>query len=81
MFGEPGIYYDEKFVAIFADGDFFVKVSPGWDGGGFDQAPPYPGASLYWLLPHEVWTNSAKLRTILESTANSLPAPKKKNKK
>lgn len=78
MFGEVGVYFDEKFVAIFADDDFFVKVTEGWDGGGFDQAPPYPGASLYWLLPSEVWNDREKLEDILDRTAAALPAPKKK---
>jgi hypothetical protein len=78
MFGEVGVYYDEKFVAIFADDDFFVKVTQGWDGGGLDQAPPYPGASLYWLLPRDFWTDGGKLHPILESTAQALPVAKKK---
>ena len=62
MFGEYGVYCDEKFVALICA----------------DLAPPYPGAKNHYAVPAALLEDSEQLREVIAGTAELLPLPKKK---
>ncbi len=80
MFGEWGVYCDDKFVAIIGDDQLFVKPSAadGAYAGDCQSVPPYPGANEYWLVPKTKWQDSEWLGSFIQDTAAALPLPKKK---
>lgn len=82
MFGEYAIYCDNKVVALVCDDQLFVK--PTEAGRAFIEnvveAPPYPGAKLYFLIEDRC-ENRAWLSELIKITAKELPAPKPKTKK
>src|SRR5215218_3576135 len=53
MFGEYGLYCDEKFVALICDDTLFVKPTTISDQffTDADLAPPYPGAKNHYAVP------------------------------
>ena len=80
MFGEYALYCDEKVVALICDNQLFVKPSPA-DAAFKDrcsEAPPYPGAKNYWLVPEDLWEDREWLADVIRQTADALPAPKPK---
>jgi len=82
MFGEYGIYCDEKMVALVSDDQLFIK--PTAAGRNFlhevEEAPPYPGAKNWFLIPEDDWDNSPWLTELVRITAPEVPMPKKKKK-
>jgi DNA transformation protein len=80
MFGEYGIYCDEKVVALVCDDQLYVK--PTSTSHPFEAdcqlAPPYPGAKMYLRVSSEKWDDSHWLSDFIRQTANSLPPPKPK---
>lgn len=83
MFGEYGIYCDEKMVALVADDQLFVKPTlPGKDYlGEVEEAPPYPGAKNWFLISESDWEDEMWLTELIRITAPELSIPKKKAKK
>ena len=83
MFGEYAIYCNEKVVALVCDDQLYVK--PTIAGGAMievlEEAPPYPGAKLYYLISADLWENRDFLSQLITTTANELPLPKIKKKK
>lgn len=79
MFGEYGIYCDEKFVAVICDDEFYVK--PTEAGRAFigkpDETPPYPGAKKWFRIPGERWDDSEWMGELVALTARTLPQVKK----
>lgn len=79
MFGEYGIYCDNKIVALVCDDMLFVK--PTQAGRQFIQDPiegyPYPGAKAYFLISADHWEDSEWLATLFRVSARELPLPKK----
>jgi len=45
-----------------------------------EEAPPYPGAKLYFLISGEYWENPDWLSRLIATTASELPLPKPKKK-
>lgn len=83
MFGEYGIYCGTKMIALIADDQLFIKPT---DAGRayldeIEEAPPYPGAKPYLLIPEERWEDYAWLTELARITAAALPLPKPKPKK
>jgi TfoX/Sxy family transcriptional regulator of competence genes len=80
MFGEYALYCDEKVVALIADDEFFLKITPASSAhfGSKDEAPPYPGAKAHYRVPESHWE---KLTPLVNAVASELPAPKPKKKK
>lgn len=77
MFGEFGIYCDEKVVGFICDDTLFLKPS-GADPRLFertDLAPPYPGAKDYHRVPGEALEDRDWLGEVVQATADALPAP------
>ena len=83
MFGEYGLYCDEKFVALICDDTLFIK--PTAISNRFftnaDLAPPYPGAKDHYAVPATLLEESERLREVIAGTAELLPLPKKKMRK
>jgi TfoX/Sxy family transcriptional regulator of competence genes len=80
MFGEYGLYCDEKFVALICDDTLFVK--PTAISNQFftdaDLAPPYPRAKDHYVVPAVLLEESERLRAVIAGTAELLPLPKTK---
>jgi TfoX/Sxy family transcriptional regulator of competence genes len=80
MFGEYGLYCDEKVVGFICDDLLFIKPSAG-DADFAPEtiaAPCYPGSKDYWLLNGSQVDNTQWLQAFVQSTADALPAPKPK---
>ncbi|MHB8635030.1 MAG: TfoX/Sxy family protein [Fimbriimonadaceae bacterium] len=83
MFGEYGLYLDEKLVGLICDDRLFIKKTPFGDaklGDGYD-APPYPGAKASLLIPEDKVANALWLSDFVRHSAAALPAPKPKRVK
>jgi TfoX/Sxy family transcriptional regulator of competence genes len=83
MFGEYGLYYDEKFVALICDDTLFVKPTTISDQffTDADLAPPYPGAKDHYAAPAALLEDGDRLQEVIARTAELLPLPKKKTAK
>jgi TfoX/Sxy family transcriptional regulator of competence genes len=82
MFGEYGLYCDEKIVALICDDTLFVK--PTAISGEFLSddwlAPPYPGAKDSYAVPLDRLEDRDWLQDVIERTAAELPVPNRKKK-
>jgi TfoX/Sxy family transcriptional regulator of competence genes len=80
MFGEYGIYCDEKMVALVCNDQLFVKPTPGGREflGEVEEAPPYPGAKDWFLIPEDDWDDSLRLSELIRITTAEAPATQKK---
>lgn len=80
MFGEYGIYCDEKVVGLICDDALFIKPSDAATElfTRTEPAPPYPGAKLYHRVPGEALEDREWLMEAVQATADALPAPKPK---
>ncbi|MEO6200883.1 MAG: TfoX/Sxy family protein [Cryobacterium sp.] len=77
MFGEFGIYCDEKIVGLICDDALFLKPSSA-DPALFTRtapAPPYEGAKEYHRVPGDALEDRAWLGRAVQATADALPAP------
>lgn len=83
MFGEYGVYCDEKMVALVCDDQLFIK--PTQAGRDFlrevEEAPPYPGAKNWFLLPEDDWDDALRLTELIRVTLPEVPLPQKKPRK
>lgn len=79
MFGEYGLYCDEKVVAFICDDTLFVKILPENEqlATGVPKAPAYPGSKDYYAVPDDKLTNDEWLREFIQTTALAVPAKKK----
>lgn len=80
MFGEYGLYCDEKIVGLICDDTFFLKPSPASASLGIHlvPAPPYPGAKEYFVIGTAIIDDDEQFRRLIQATADTLPAPKPK---
>jgi DNA transformation protein len=78
MFGEYGIYCDGKIIALVCDDQLFVKPTNAGKAFIKDivEAPPYPGAKPYLLIPGDKWDDHDWLTTLFTITATGLPNAK-----
>ena len=83
MFGEYGVYCDEKFVALICDDTLFVKPTAISDQSftDADLAPPYRGAKDHYAVSAALLEDRERLREMIARTAELLPVPKKKTAK
>ncbi|MBT9395348.1 TfoX/Sxy family protein [Hymenobacter sp. NST-14] len=83
MFGEYGLYWDDKLFALVCDNKLFVKPTAAgraYLAPALVEAPPYPGAKPS-LLIEEGLDDRAWLQQLVRLTVAALPPPKlKKNK-
>ena len=79
MFGEFGVYCDDKFVALICDDSLYVKHTDG--GLAFIKkptyGPPYPGAKEHFLIQDEL-EDPDWLGQLIRITYEQLPVPKPK---
>lgn len=82
MFGEYGLYFESKMVALVCDGHLYIKPSASGRQliGTPTEAPPYPGAKPWFRISGEHWDDGAWLSQLVRITAAELPLPKKKQK-
>ena len=82
MFGEYALYCDGKVVALVCDNQLFVKPTPGGRAhiGDPVEAPPYPGAKMYFLIEDD-FEDREWIAALIRLTARGLPPPKPKAKK
>jgi TfoX/Sxy family transcriptional regulator of competence genes len=77
MFGEFALYCDGKVVALICDNQFFLKPTAAGRAllQRVKEAPPYPGAKLYYLLDADL-EDAEQMARIVRATAAELPPPK-----
>lgn len=82
MFGEYGIYCDDKFVGVICDNTLFLKpTTPGEEfAAGLDKGSPYPGAKEHLIVPVERFSDTEWMHELLDLTWAALPFPKPKKK-
>jgi TfoX/Sxy family transcriptional regulator of competence genes len=79
MFGEFGVWCDEKTVALVCDNQLYVKPTDAGRRfiGRPVEAPPYPGARSYFLVDSGL-DDRDWLSELVRLTAAELPAPRPK---
>lgn len=77
MFGEYGIYCDEKIVGLICDDALFIKPSDAASGlfERTELAPPYPGAKPYRMVSGDALEDRDWLARAIQATADALPTP------
>jgi len=77
MFGEYGIYLDDKFIAMACDNSLFLKPTAAVArlAPGLPQRPPYPGAKDHPVVD-ELLDEGDRLRALLLASLAELPARK-----
>ncbi len=83
MFGEYGMYFDDKVVGFICDDTLFIKpseVDPAVLTGTV-MAPAYPGSKLYHSVPGDLLEDADWLQKAIRATADALPPPKPKKPK
>ena len=79
MFGEYGLYFDNKLFGLVCDNKLFIKPTP--SGRAFInevvEASPYSGAKPSFLIEEKL-DDKQWLRKLIEITVNELPEPKLK---
>ncbi|MBO9674640.1 MAG: TfoX/Sxy family protein [Sphingobacteriaceae bacterium] len=82
MFGEYGLYFDQKLFALVCDNKLFLK--PTLSGRAYItdvvEAPPYPGAKNQFLIEEQL-EDRDWLKKLVSITVAELPEPKPKKKK
>ena len=82
MFGEYGLYFENKMFALVCDNKLFIK--PTLSGKEYInnviEEAPYPEAKPCFLIEEKV-EDSIWLRKLVEITVKELPEPKPKKKK
>jgi TfoX/Sxy family transcriptional regulator of competence genes len=78
MFGEYGIYVNEKIIGLICDDQFFLKIT---EAGRqrlheITEAQAYPGSKPFFLI--EDLEDRDYLSELISATYNELPEPKPK---
>jgi TfoX/Sxy family transcriptional regulator of competence genes len=83
MFGEYALYCNGKVIAFICNDALFIK--PTKEAKAFypdaEDAPPYPGAKMYTLIPEDKWDDMEFMGRLAVITYNFLPVPKLKKSK
>jgi len=82
MFGEYALYSDGKVVALVCDDKLFLKPTKAVKSfiDNVIEAPPYPGAKLYFLIEDKI-EDREWISNLIRLTAKELPEPKPKSLK
>ena len=81
MFGEYGLYCDEKLVGLVCDNQLFVKITPAGKalvGERYAEGEPYPGAKPSLVVSADDLENEGRLSELIRVTAAGLLPPKRK---
>jgi len=81
MFGEYALYCGSKVVALICNNQLFVKPTESGRAyiGNPVEAPPYPGAKLYFLI-EDAFEDQEWISGLIKITAQQLPPPKPKRR-
>jgi TfoX/Sxy family transcriptional regulator of competence genes len=81
MFGEYGIYCDDRIVALLCDNQLYVKPTAGGRAfvGDPVERPPYPGAKPHFQVTEQL-DDRDWLVELVRITIQELPAPKPKKR-
>lgn len=85
MFGEYGVYLDEKIVGLICDNQLFLKKTEAGQVmiedhlGTVEEGLPYPGAKPQFLI--DSLDDREWLAELLRASYQELPMPKPKKKK
>ena len=81
MFGEYGIYTDEKLFGLICDNKLFIKPTNSGRAfiGNVVEASPYEGAKPSFLIEEKI-EDSEWLSELVRISAKELPEPKPKRK-
>lgn len=79
MFGEFGLYFDNKLFGLICDNKLFIKPTQAGREYIKDvvEASPYPGAKPSFLIEEKL-DDRKWLRKLVTITVNELPEPKLK---
>lgn len=82
MFGEYGLYVEDKIVALVCDNKLFVKKTEAGTqfGKNLPEKPPYPNAKPSLYIEDKL-DDAEWLTQLFEITAKELPIPTPKKKK
>jgi TfoX/Sxy family transcriptional regulator of competence genes len=82
MFGEYGLYSDEKLFGSICDNKLFIKPTNSGRAfiGNVVEAPPYEGAKPNFLIEDKI-EDRAWLSELVRISVLELPMPKSKKKK
>ncbi|PHK08460.1 TfoX/Sxy family protein [Spirosoma sp. 209] len=82
MFGEYGIYSEEKLFGLICDNKLFIKPTPSGRKfiGNVVEASPYEGAKPSFLIEDKI-EDSSWLSELVRISLTELPVPKPKKKK
>lgn len=82
MFGEYGVYSNEKLVGLICDNKLFIKPTNAGRAfiGDVVEAPPYEGAKPSFLIEEKL-EDRQWLSELVRLTAKELPEPKPKKAK
>ena len=80
MFGEHGLYLDDRFFGVVCDNTVFIKVT--YRGariaGRITKGPPFPGAKLWFRISVKRLADRHWLTTLtIETAANLVPQHEK----
>jgi DNA transformation protein and related proteins len=85
MFGEYGLYLDNKVVGLVCDDQLFLKITPAGKaliGDHYEEGEAYPGAKPSMLIGAEELDDHEKLCQLVRVTADALPhSPSRKTRK
>ena len=83
MFGEYGVYCDEKFVALVCDDTFYLKPTDaaGAFAADLTPGPAYPGSNDYLAVDGDLVEDAERFRALVKATADLLSVPKPKTPK
>ena len=79
MFGEYGLYADQKIFALVCDNKLFIKPTEAGRQfiGNVVEAPPYPGAKPSFLIEEQI-EDREWISELVRITVAALPEPKPK---
>lgn len=77
MFGEYGLYCDEKVVGFTAGGELYLKVTSaaGELFARTQTVPMFAGSKDYRRVPPDALADRDWLRAAVQATADALPVP------
>ncbi len=83
MFGEYGLFFEGKMVAVICDDQLYVKKTEAGSAflGSCVEGEPYPRAKPHFLIDAERWDDAEWLTKLIVVTATALPMAAKKPRK
>jgi len=80
MFGEYGIYCNDKIVALVCNDQMYVKPTKAGKEfiGAYEEGYPYPGAKPYLYISTDQLEDNEWLANLIKISAAELPLPIKK---